>query len=63
MSYDRRCYDLALEFLADEVLAPRVLKGCADRLAQVIQDAAEGFIEDLRIELDAMGCMPNGEQA
>ena len=63
MSYDRRCYDLALEFLEDEVLAPRVLNGCADRLAQVIQDAAEGFIEDLRIELDAMSCMPNGEQA
>lgn len=46
MSYDSKCYQLAALFLSDELEAdhPRFAM-LADRLAQQIQDAVEGFIQ------------------
>lgn len=43
MSYDRKCYELADDFLDDypEIKSPQNLDG----LAQEIQDAIENFIE------------------
>lgn len=51
MTYDRRCYDLALEFLEDEDVPPRQRKELAHHLAQTIQNAIECEIEDIRILL------------
>lgn len=42
MSYDTKCYDLAVDFLEECTPVPSDDK--FDKLAQVIQDAIEGFI-------------------
>lgn len=43
MSYDQKCYDLAVHFLSTEL-------GRCNALAQEIQDAIENFIESHRPE-------------
>ena len=42
MSFDPKCYDLAVEFLEEINPPDRVY----DRLAQTIQDAIEDFLQD-----------------
>ena len=49
MSYDSRCYDLAMDFLEDEQLTPPDRATQAHHLAMAIQNAIENFIEELRI--------------
>lgn len=46
MRYDTACYQLALEFLNDSVVAPEQILHLADKLAQVIQDAIEDFMSE-----------------
>jgi hypothetical protein len=53
MSYDQRCYDLALVFLEDEIVNPRERAAWAHRLAQEIQSTIETTIEDVRCRDEA----------
>jgi hypothetical protein len=47
MSYDSRCYDLAMDFLEDEQLTPPDRATQAHHLAQAIQNAIADFIDEL----------------
>jgi hypothetical protein len=45
MSFDQRCFDLAVVFLTDEKVPQDKLQRHAAALAQEIQDAVESYIE------------------
>jgi hypothetical protein len=45
--FDTQCFQLAQDFLDDEPINRRTIDQ-AQRLAQVIQDAIEAYLEDLR---------------
>lgn len=45
-TYDVKCHELALHFLADEHLSPEMLKINADELARHIQQAIEDWLAD-----------------
>ena len=45
MSYDRKCYDLALAFLSDCGIDKFRLELHTTQLAQDIQDTIEGYID------------------
>jgi hypothetical protein len=55
MTYDQRCYDLALVFLEDEIFDLRERAAWAHRLAQEIQSTIETTIEDVRCRPGAEG--------
>ena len=59
MTYDDKCYDLAIHFLQDESLAEVQRDIAADRLAQEIQSAVECFLGSLTFP---MFIMLNGVQ-
>jgi len=56
MAYDERCTELARHFLSD--FEPKPAEDDVAILAQVIQDAAEAFLEDTKDMRDAPRVAP-----
>ena len=51
MTYDQKCYDLAVSFLRDkETGSAEEFKSHADALAQMIQETIEDYLEDSDLE-------------